>query len=167
MIRERLFGRGACLRISRRTWRQLVQGLGERAGGRREAGAFLLGARESAPRTVRRVVFYDDLDPNSLTGAISFGFAGFPRLWELCDRERLCVIGDVHTHFNGDVGQSHTDATNPMIARKGHVALIVPDLAARPVRAEEVGVHRYLGDEGWSTSTGKDAKTALYIGWWA
>ncbi|MGI5506359.1 hypothetical protein [Lentzea sp. CA-135723] len=167
MIRERLFGRSARLRISRRTWRRLVQGLGERAGGRREAGAFLLGNRESGPRTVRRVVFYDDLDPNSLTGGISFGFEGFPRLWELCDRERLHVIGDVHTHFNDHVAQSHTDATNPMIARKGHVALIVPDLAARSLRAKEVGVHRYLGDEGWSSSMGKDAKASLYIGWWA
>ena len=167
MIRERLFGRSARLRIGRRLWRRLIRGLGERAGGRREAGAFLLGDRDSAPRTVRRVVFYDDLDPNSLTGAITFGFEGFPRLWELCDRERLRVIGDVHTHFNGDVWQSHTDATNPMIARREHMALIVPDLASHPVHAKEVGVHRYLSDDGWSSSTGKGAKAALYIGWWA
>lgn len=167
MIRYRLAGRHAHLRIGRRSWRALIRGLGERTQGRREAGAFLLADRSAATRTVRRVVFYDDLDPNCLTGGISFDFAGFPRLWELCDQEALRVIADVHTHPAGHVSQSHVDASNPMIAKRGHVALIVPHLATRPFAPAEVGVHRYLGDDGWSTSLGKDATKALYVGWLA
>jgi hypothetical protein len=167
VIRYRLAGCHAHLRISGRRWRGLIRGLGERTQGRREAGAFLLSDRGSATRTVRRVVFYDELDPNCLTGGISFDFAGFPPLWELCDQESLRVIADVHTHPANHVAQSHTDATNPMIAKRGHVALIVPDLATRPVAPAEVGVHRYLGDDGWSASLGKDASKALYVGWLA
>ena len=60
------------------------------------------------------------------------------------------------------VHQSRIDSANPMIALDGHVALIVPDFALRPIDAREVGVHRYDGD-GWKTWTGKDAARRLFI----
>jgi hypothetical protein len=49
-----------------------------------------------------------------------------------------------------------------MIAQAGHVALIVPHLAERPVDARDVGVHLYDG-EGWKTWTGKAAARRLAI----
>ena len=38
-----------------------------------------------------------------------------------------------------------------MIARAGHLALIVPDFARPPIRVADVGIHRYLGDGHWQT----------------
>jgi proteasome lid subunit RPN8/RPN11 len=72
------------------------------------------------------------------------------------------VIGDVHTHPGSSVWQSDIDVQNPMVAQKGHVALIIPDFAAHSVQPEEVGVHHYVGN-GWQTWTGKDAARRLFI----
>ena len=49
-----------------------------------------------------------------------------------------------------------------MVAQKGHVALIIPNFASRPVKAREVGVHQYDGDT-WRTWTGQDAAQQLFI----
>jgi hypothetical protein len=73
------------------------------------------------------------------------------------------VIGDIHTHPGPGVHQSAIDAANPMIAQAGHVALIVPDFAARPISPREVGVHRYDG-AGWQTWTGRAAARRLRVG---
>jgi hypothetical protein len=161
------FGRHAKLRFPRRLWRDLVAELGRRGGGTRESGAFLLTPRVFDGRRVTRVVYFDDLDPSCLTGGITLAGAAFPRLWDLCDQHRVRVAGDVHTHPGGWVGQSPIDRDNPMLARVGHLALIIPDLAQQPVRAGQVGVHEYLGDEGWRSAHGSAAARLLYIGWWA
>jgi proteasome lid subunit RPN8/RPN11 len=155
-------GRHALLRMRRSSWRTMTAELGRRGRSERESGAFLLGDRDGDRRTITRVVYLDDLDPDCLTGGISFHGLAYSKLWDLCDAEQKLVIGDVHTHPGPRVHQSELDAANPMLAQAGHVALIVPDYAARAVAAEEVGVHRYNGD-GWESWTGAEAAERLFI----
>jgi proteasome lid subunit RPN8/RPN11 len=155
-------GRKALLRMRRADWEAMVRELGRRGDGVREAGAFLLGDRQGDGRTITQVVYLDDLDPNCLTGGIEFDGLAYSKLWDICDAAHRRVIGDVHTHPNRSVRQSGTDAANPMIAQAGHVALIVPDFAAHPISAGEVGVHRYEG-ASWETCTGNAAERRLCI----
>lgn len=163
---ELLFGRGALLRFRSADWAALGAELGRRAGGRRESGAFLLTPRE-AGRTVTRVVYFDDLDPTALNGGVQLRAGAFSRLWDLCDREGVRAAGDIHTHPGSLVGQSVIDRANPLVARAGHVALIAPNLAARPFGPADVGVHLYRGDAGWTSWTGREAATHIYVGRWA
>jgi proteasome lid subunit RPN8/RPN11 len=136
----------APFRMPRLQWRRLLAELQRRGQGRRESGAFLL-ARHDSDR-VKRVAYYDDLDADCLTGGISFASSGFTELWRICENENLRVVADVHTHPSSWVEQSGIDAANPMIARVGHVAMIVPSYGhAREVA--ECGVHIYLGSRQW------------------
>lgn len=153
------------LRFKRRQWRGLIKELGRRGGGRRESGAFLL-TRRGENRRVSRIEYFDDLDPNCLTGNIHFDGPAFSKLWDICEQEGLVVVADIHTHPGRSVHQSMIDIENPMVAREGHVALIVPHLATRAVRPREVGVHRYEGDDGWTSWFGRDAATRLSVGGW-
>lgn len=166
MIR-RIIGRHAKLRFSRALWRGMIAELARRGRGSRESGAFLLTAIGSDGRTITQVAYFDDLDPDCLTGGITMSGAAFPRLWDLCERHGLRVAGDVHTHPGGWVEQSTTDQDNPMIAKVGHIALIVPGYAQRGARTDQVGVHEYRGDAGWRAHLGNAAATTLYVGWWA
>ena len=138
------------IEIDRSLWQETVHELGRRSlGGSRESGVFLLAAAEEEARRVVKVAYFDDLDPECLVGNIYIRASGFSKLWGLCDTERLRVIADIHTHPGASVAQSCTDRANPMIAREGHLALIVPHYGTRPVRAREVGVHEYRGGHGW------------------
>jgi proteasome lid subunit RPN8/RPN11 len=157
-------GRQARLRFSRTDWRQLLRELERRGERRRESGAFLLGARGERSGRIRRVVYYDDLDPECLQGTIAFSGFGFAALWDICVDEGFDLIADVHTHPGLSVAQSVTDREHPMYARPGHIALIVPNFASKPVKAREVGVHEYLGDTGWRSHYKRDAGHLLYIG---
>lgn len=133
--------------VAARSWRQLHADLGRRGEGRRESGAFLLA--RPGQRHVRAWVSFDDLDPDCLVGAISFAPIGFSRLWDICAHHRLAVVADVHTHPGSRVDQSRIDATNPMIATSGHIALISPHYAAYVPRVEQVGVHVLVGQGKW------------------
>ena len=164
---SRLIGGRAVLRFRSETWDSLITELDLRAGGRRESGAFLLAPAQAKGQAVTSVIYFDDLDPNSLNGGVAFDAVAFSRLWTRCSREALRVIGDVHTHPGRAVGQSDIDRNNPMVAQVGHVALIVPDLAAGVIGPSEVGVHRYRGENGWFSSYGRDAGSLLYVGRWA
>ena len=155
-------GRHALLRVRRALWRELIGELGRRGRGERESAAFLLGQRGGDHRTVTRVVYLDDLDPGCLTGGITFDGLAYSKLWDICDVENLRVIGDIHTHPGRGVHQSRIDAENPMLASNGHVALIVPAFATRPIEAQEVGVHRY-DRSGWTTWTDDNAAQRLFI----
>lgn len=136
----------APFKISRHRWRRLLAELRRRGAGHRESGAFLLVARGND--RVVRVAYYDDLDAHCLTGGISFATSGFTELWRICGEENLRVVADVHTHPGTWVQQSEIDATNPMMARVGHVAMIVPSYGgARSIG--ECGVHIYLGSRRW------------------
>jgi hypothetical protein len=143
----------------------MVTELGRRGRGERESGAFLLSPRDRDGRTVIRVVYLDDLDPDCLVGAIHLAGSAYPKLWSLCDREQLRVVADAHTHPGACCRQSPIDQDNPMVARAGHLALIIPDLARRPITPRDVGVHEYLGDAGWRSWYGTDAAQILYMGW--
>ena len=146
-------------------WQKMIQELGRRSlGGSRETGVFLLSPAEESTRRVVRAAYFDDLDPECLVGNIHIRASGFSKLWDLCDAERLRVIADIHTHPCTWVAQSPTDRANPMIARQGHLALIVPYFGTRPVQAREVGVHEYRGDGGWASWFGSRADRVLRIG---
>ena len=164
---EALFGRRALVRFRPSDWRDLIGELERRAGGVRESGAFLLARRLHASRTVAAVVYFDDLDPLALRGGIELGADAFARLWDRCRELDLRVIGDVHTHPSDLVCQSGIDRDNPMIAQAGHVALIVPNLAASVTNARGTGVHLYGGDRGWTSWCRGDGHTRIYIGRWA
>lgn len=164
-LRE-LFGRPRpLLAIDERVWLELLDELRARGGGRRESGAFLLGpVDDRRPRQVTYAVYYDDLDPASLTGAISFSGAAYGRLWDECVTHGLKVVGDIHTHPGRWVAQSETDRVHPMLAEAGHVGLIVPHFAQNAVRARDVGVHEYLGDGRWRSCLGRDAERRFRVG---
>lgn len=135
--------------------------LGRRGRGERESGAFLLGRVDGDDRTITDVAYYDDLAPGSLNGVICFPPEGYTALWALCRERGLKVLGDIHTHGGPDVRQSKTDRTNPMIAQRGHVALIAPRLAEGHVRRHEVGLHAYLGDHQWRSTNDSKSKTSI------
>lgn len=152
--------KAARFKMPRRRWRGLSAELQRRGDRRRESGAFLL-AKCDGDRVVR-VAYYDDLDPYCLTGGISFASSGFTELWRVCGVENLRVVADVHTHPGVSVGQSKIDATNPMMARVGHVAMIVPSYGdARCI--EECGVHIYLGGHRWATVPSDRAGTVVEV----
>ncbi|CAN5327856.1 hypothetical protein BH09ACT10_BH09ACT10_16780 [soil metagenome] len=152
----------APFRISRRRWRRLLSELERRGQGRRESGAFLLAGRDRAPDRVVCVAYYDDLDAHCLTGGISFATSGFTELWRVCESENLRVVSDAHTHPGTWVEQSGIDAANPMIARVGHVAMIVPSYGvARSV--EECGVHIYLGSKQWLPVSADEAGAVVGV----
>jgi hypothetical protein len=152
------------LSCGRRLWRNLLAGLRERGRGVRESGAFLLGVRRAQTACISSFVLYDDLDPRCLdSGIVHFDGRYFGTLWEICKRDELEVVADVHTHLFG-VGQSLVDQAHPMIARAGHIALIVSDLARSYVSAAEVGIHRYLGAKRWQEIPWQQRCAFFYIG---
>ena len=153
------------LRFRRRQWRSLIKELGRRGEGRREAGAFLLTRPEGKQR-VSRIEYFDDLDPHCLKGHIHFDGRAFSKLWDICEQRGLVVAADVHTHPGRSVRQSAIDIENPMVARAGHIALIVPHLATHAVHPRQVGVHQYAGDDGWTSWFGKEAAARLSVRSW-
>jgi proteasome lid subunit RPN8/RPN11 len=146
-------------------WRRLLVALRDRGlDGCRESGAFLLGHRRGGRARVVDFILYDDLDPCSLeTGIVRFDGRYFDGLWEACESRGLCVVADVHTH-PGSSDQSVSDRAHPMISRAGHVAMIVPHFAARPVRRSEVGVYRYEGARRWSVVPARERRRFFHIG---
>lgn len=150
----------ASFEMSRRRWKRFLEELARRGEARRESGAFLLADRDG--RQVRAVAYYDDLDAHCLTGGIRFASSGFTELWRICEQRGLKVVGDVHTHPGPWVMQSDIDATNPMIARVGHVAIIVPNYG-RAVPVAGCGIHIYLGSRRWIHVAAEDAGTVLHV----
>ena len=152
------------LEIGLDLWQETVQELGRRSlGGRRESGAFFLAKAGEGVPIVVRAAYFDDLDPECLVGNIHIRASGFSRLWDLCDAEGLRVVADMHTHPSSSVAQSPIDRANPMIAREGHLAIIVPHYGTRSVQAREVGVHEYRGDRGWASWFDSRAERVLRI----
>jgi proteasome lid subunit RPN8/RPN11 len=148
------------LRISWLRWWWLVRELRRRGGGLRESGAFLLGHHRRGLGIVTAFVFYDDIDPNALSrGHVHLAGEALNKVWDRCAATELEVLADVHTHPGGS-GQSESDQAYPMIAIKGHTALIVPDFARSMLNLRGVGVYRHLGARKWISLTSPRP------GWW-
>jgi hypothetical protein len=139
--------------------------LAERGEGRRESGAFLLARSGWRGDRVIDWILFDDLDPDSLNGSVSIRGEAFSRLWATCRERGVKVIADVHTHPARGVGQSSIDQANPMVARRGHVGLIVPSFARGRVRPRDVGFHVYRGDRSWDAFHRKAAAERLRLTW--
>lgn len=154
------------LSMTRRTWRRLIGELARRGRGNREAGAFLLARPGDPSRRVIEAAFFDNLDPHSLRGNITFSRNGFARLTDLCRERDLAVVADVHTHPTARVSQSETDRTNPMVRIAGHVAVIVPNYGRGRIRPTDTGVHIYEGNHRWTSLYGPDASDTLALTWW-
>ncbi len=152
------------LSFTPRLWSSLLDELARRSDGRRESGAFLMSSADSDGRTVRSVCYYDDLDATALRGGLRLGSAAFTRLWDICERDRLKVAADVHTHPWSIVGQSGIDRANPMISRVGYLALIVPNFGRPPVSLVDIGLHRYLGNKSWQSWFGADVAGLVNTG---
>lgn len=132
-------------------WMRLLRQLRKKGGFRRESGAFLLG--KTGSRKVSKFLCYDDLDPAALeSGIVTVHAIGFVRLWEICQKQNLRVLADVHTHPTSWNGQSESDRTHPMVAQQGHLAMILPNYAKsnrKPLCG--AAVYEYLGDHKWKT----------------
>lgn len=151
------------LRFEAILWEKLIGKLRERGGGMRESGAFVLGTGNGAERVAKRIVSYDDLDPDCLNeGYVHFDGRYYGRLWELCAESSLSVVADVHTHPYG-AGQSDSDKTHPMVSIAGHIALIVPNYAQNAIEASDVGVYVYRGRHRWTAYRGRGAMKVLEI----
>jgi hypothetical protein len=143
--------------------------LADRGGDVKESGAFLLAPADAADDAdadhveVTAIAYYDDLDPASLTGAVDFHAAGYTALAATCRRDRVRVVGDIHTHPGRRVGQSTIDAAHPMSALPGHVAVIAPNFARDNPDPTELGVHVYLGNKQWKSYFAEDVQTVLRI----
>lgn len=147
-------------------WESGIKELHGRTESRHESGAFLLGREWRGRREVVRFEYYDDLDPHSLdSGIVIFDGAGYGPLWQMCRDEELMVVADVHVH-PGRAKQSELDRDNPMIATVGHIALIVPDYAARLPMAKDLGIYEFAGGYRWYDRS-TNPKNYFYTGYWS
>ena len=159
------FAKSAKLLCHKRLWNNGVDELGRRASGYRESGAFLLGTIDGGVRTIRKFIYYDDLDPNCFNnGIVEFDGSKFGLLWQLCRDFGMTVVADVHVHPGG-YGQSGSDRHNPMIPEPGHLALILPDFAKRNRMSGEIGIYEYLGSRQWRNHSPL-GMSVFRISWW-
>jgi proteasome lid subunit RPN8/RPN11 len=149
------------LQISAALWQTITAELAVRGRGSRESGAFLLAKPGPEARRVSEFIPFDDLDPKALNGAIAIDAPAFSKLWRICRERQLTVVGDMHTHPGAIVRQSVTDQRNPMVARAGHVAVILPNYAQRNPHREQSGVHVYRGEHTWVSRYGREAAALL------
>ena len=141
------------LTFKRRDWFKMVVELEKRGQGRRESGAFLLGHYRKSKAHVRRVAYYDDLEPGSLDGAISLSHRAYSRLSSVCSKERLKVLGDIHTHPGKNIEMSSIDKEHPLISVDGHLALILPFFAQGKPSLKAAAVYEYFNGM-WKCRTG-------------
>ena len=52
-----------------------------------------------------------------------------------------------------------------MIARPGHIAVIIPNFARTPVWRHKLGLYRYEGDHRWSDLSGWKARAFIKVPW--
>jgi len=166
-ITRALLRRSRGIRIGPARWTALLAELDRRGERCHEAGAFLLGMREGDLREVQDIVFYDELDSGAYSSGVCILHApAFAALWSICRARGLTVVGDVHTHPGGAF-QSEADRTNPMVAREGHIAIIVPDFATGRPATTRLGVYEYRGNHEWADHSGARAHRFLYNDFWS
>lgn len=155
------------LSCSTSRWKRIVRELERRGERRHEAGAFLLGMERYSRFEVRDTIYYDDLDPLAYdSGVCVLHGDAFSRLWEICRQKHLTVVADVHTH-PGSAFQSPTDKANPMVARRGHIAIIVPNFAAWPISPGRLGIYEYGGQHEWTDRSPPKTNCYFYTGFWS
>jgi hypothetical protein len=54
-----------------------------------------------------------------------------------------------------------------MIARSGHIAIIVPNFAQWPIPARDLGVYEYCGQHDWIDRNPAKAPDYFYTGLWS
>ena len=124
----------------------------------------MLGYRHNGRTRIVDFTLYDDLDPGCLeTGIVRFNGCYFGELWSICDARSLTVVADVHVH-PGSAEQSKSDRNHPMIAKAGHIALILPHFAASPMRRADIGIYRYQGSKKWLTVPALYRRAFFHIG---
>ncbi|WP_439599935.1 hypothetical protein [Devosia sp.] len=150
--------------VARHVWVRLRHDLRDRGlQASRESGAFLLGERRGGTARISDYVLYDDLDPHCLdSGIVRFNGAYYGALWAECEKRSLDVVADVHVHPFGE-GQSNSDRNHPMISQAGHLALIIPNFVAEPVRIERLGIYRYLGGKKWLPVPGRERRSFFLV----
>lgn len=143
------------LRIPQALWDRLVVELHARTDGEsHESGAFLLGHMTEHGRSVTDVLYFDDLHPDvHARGVVELPAAAFRALWAIVRERDVQVVADVHVHPYG-ASQSQIDRQNPLIATRGHVAIILPNFARSRIRRWSVGVYVYEGDHRWQAVGG-------------
>lgn len=142
-------------------WSALMEDLRRRGRGRRESGAFLFAEVDRGDRIVRTWLPYDVLAPESLAyDYVRLESDVFSHLWVWCEEHRVEVVADVHTHPLGPK-QSVSDRAHPMVALRGHVALIVPRFAQLNPRPADCSFNVYLGDQRWASFLRKDAENLV------
>jgi hypothetical protein len=148
-------------------WRQVLSELERRTERQHESGAFLLGVHIGGRREIQDAVYYDDLDPAACaSGVCVLHGDAFARLWSICRTRKLTVVADAHTHPQ-EAFQSSSDRTNPMVARDGHIAIIVPNFARPPVRFRELGIYEYTGQHEWLDRRVSKTPGYFYTGFWS
>lgn len=148
-------------------WQTIVSGLERRGEQRHESGAFLLGVERNGRREVREAVFYDELDPRAYsTGVCVLYGDAFAKLWARCRATHLTVVADAHTHPEGAF-QSMSDRMNPMVARGGHIAIIIPNFAQGPVHRLALGIYEYRGGHEWFDRSPAKTRGYFYTGFWS
>lgn len=144
-------------------WTALNAHLRQQGGGVRESGAFILGQKTDAGRVATRFLPYEQLQADALQGDyVELAATSFAKLWEICRAEGLSVVADVHTHPFGP-GQSRSDRANPMVALKGHIALIVPRFATGNPRPRDLGLYVYEGNHQWASYSRSDVERLLRL----
>jgi proteasome lid subunit RPN8/RPN11 len=145
-------------------WSHILGELARRGEGCHEAGVFLLGAERGGRREVQDVVFYDDLDPEAYaTGVCVLHGDAFANLWATCRKKKMTVVADAHTH-PGEAFQSSSDKANPMVARPGHIAIIIPDYARQPIKPRQLRIYEYCGQHEWIDRSPAKAPGFFYTG---
>jgi hypothetical protein len=148
-------------------WVRIMAELHRRTQRRHESGAFLLGHDGRGRRVAVDVVYYDDLDTAAYASGVCILRAdAFSKLWAMCRERKLAIVADIHTHPRAAF-QSESDRTNPMVARPGHIAIIVPGFAARPIRYEDLGIYEYQGGHRWADRGHRYYRKYVYTGLWS
>jgi hypothetical protein len=152
---------------SRPLWNQILRELARRGRQRHESGVFLLGFSRGDRHEVQDVVYYDDLDPDAYkTGVCVLHGDAFAKLWALCREKKMTVVADAHTH-PARAFQSSSDRENPMVARAGHIALIIPDFARTPVQSKKIKIYEYCGQHTWIDRSPAEISGYFYTGRWS
>lgn len=155
------------LSIPRKLWLRMMDELYWRSERRHESGAFVLGVERAGRREAVDIIFYEELDSHAYdSGVCILHGNAFAKLWSACRERKLMVVADFHTH-PGNAFQSEADRTNPMVARSGHIAVIVPDFGAPPVQFNRLGIYEYQGGHRWIDKGARNSPVYLYTGFWS